>query len=122
MKADDSVTPPQTYRQPREFNKVVQCYPSRPSYVSTVAVNTLGNVGLWVTAAKAMTKISTAVTPPSIQLGLRPQSSVKPLPTSTVGLEKGLRRYTKSGAGEETPEIRILAVNLEEFLQQLVNV
>lgn len=69
-----------------------------------------------------MTKISTAVTPPSIQLGLRPQSSVKPLPTSTVSLEKGLRRYTKSGAGEETPEIRILAVNLEEFLQQLVNV
>ncbi|KAI4258603.1 MAG: hypothetical protein LQ352_001138 [Teloschistes flavicans] len=56
----------------------------------------------------AMAEVATAIASPCIQSSLCLQSTVEPLPASTVRLKKGLRRYTKGPSSKETPKGRIL--------------
>lgn len=64
----------------------------------------------------AMAEVATAIASPCIQSSLCLQSTVEPLPASTVRLKKGLRRYTKGPSSKETPKGRILTVCLKSFL------
>ena len=62
-----------------------------------------------------MTKISTAITAPSIQLCLGPESPIQPLPASTISLKERLWWDTKSGTSKAPPVVGVLPVAVECF-------
>lgn len=62
------------------------------------------------------TKVASSIVSPREKLSLSEEMLIEPLPASTISLEKWLRRDTECFACEDAPEIRVLTVTIQQFL------